>query len=72
MRVLLFCKEHMEGGTSEDSLFTAPASAAAAASRMAALYRTNSFKVLDKAKRHFTFHGVSMKMALAQMQPPWH
>lgn len=33
-------------------------------SRMAVLYRTNSFKVLDKAKVHFTFHGMAVKMAL--------
>lgn len=41
-------------------------------SRMAVLYRTNSFKVLDKAKVHFTFHGMAMKMALTQLQPPRH
>lgn len=68
VRIVLFCKEHMEGATSEDGLFTAPASAAAA-SRMAVLYRTNSFKVLDKAKVHFTFHGMAVKIALTQLQP---
>lgn len=39
-------------------------------SRMAVLYRTNSFKVLDKAKVHFTFHGMAVKMALTAATTP--
>lgn len=47
-----------------DSLFMAQTS------RMAVLYRTNSFKVLDKAKVHFTFHGMAVKMALTAATTP--
>lgn len=55
-------RRYFQGQT--DSLFMAQTS------RMAVLYRTNSFKVLDKAKVHFTFHGMAMKMALTAATTP--